>query len=534
MGLLSNETRLAALLCASLALAVYLLWRIKEARSKRARLPPGPKGYPIIGNYYDLPAEGSHLQYSEWKKSYGDLIFLSILGRNILVCNSRETVLDILHKRGANSADRPRMPILERWCGFGWAILTWKYDGEIHDRRKMIFQSMNKDTMPHYEQYMHKEALDLARRILATPERFLFLIDRMTATTIIRIAYGRAVYNEHDQWIGLVNNVNSSFREASKALGTHIAEVLPLLTLFPAWIFGRKEAKAFKACYDSMNDMVNLPYNMAKKQVERQEAAPSMTRWLIEQNMTPDGSIANEHMIKEITAESFSAGADVTEAMIKVFILAMLVNPDIQKKAQAYIDAVVADGRMPTFSDRPLLPYIDGILKEIMRWKVVSPIALPHQLTNDEEYNGYFIPAGTMVVPNSYECARDESIFPEPEEFRPERFTDGVKLFTNIVEPRDFAFGYGRRVCPGRQIADSTVWITIVTMLYVFDIRKATGPDGHPIEPDLVLVNSAITSFPKPFVCDFIPRSAQHIEILNATYDSVLPSATTKPVPNTV
>ncbi|KAJ7719464.1 cytochrome P450, partial [Mycena olivaceomarginata] len=494
MGLLSNETRLAALLCASFAFAVYLLWRIKEARSKRARLPPGPKGYPIIGNYYDLPAEGSHLQYSEWKKSYGDLILLSILGRNILVY--------------------PRMPILERWCGFGWAILTWKYDGEIHDRRKMIFQSMNKDTMPHYEQYMHKEALDLARRILATPERFLFLIDRMTATTIIRIAYGHAVYNEHDQWIGLVNNVNSSFREASKALGTHIAEVLPLLTLFPAWIFGRKEAKAFRACYDSMNDMVNLPYNMAKKQVERQEAAPSMTRWLIEQNMTPDGT------------ESFSA-------MIKVFILAMLVNPDIQNKAQAYIDAVVADGRMPTFSDRPLLPYIDGILKEIMRWKVVSPTALPHQLTNDEEYNGYFIPAGTMVVPNSYECARDESIFPEPEEFRPERFTDGVKLFTNIVEPRDFAFGYGRRVCPGRQIADSTVWITIVTMLYVFDIRKATGPDGQPIEPDLVLANSAITSFPKPFVCDFIPRSAQHIEILNATYDSVLPSATAKPVPNT-
>jgi hypothetical protein len=54
--------------------------------------------------------------------------------------------------------------------------------------------------------------------------------------------------------------------------------------------------------------------------------------------------------------------------MIKVFILAMLVNPDVQKKAQTYIDAVVADGRMPTFSDRPLLAYIDGILKEIMRY----------------------------------------------------------------------------------------------------------------------------------------------------------------------
>ncbi|KAF7351726.1 Cytochrome P450 [Mycena sanguinolenta] len=408
------------------------------------------------------------------------------------------------------------MPILERWCGRGWAIFTWKYDGEIHDRRKMVFQSINKDTMPHYEQHMHKEALDLARRILATPERVPSLIDRMTGTTIMRIAYGHAVYTEYDQWIGLANNMNHSFREASKAVGTHIAEVLPFLTLSPAWIFGRKEAKAFKACHDSVNDMVNLPYNMVKKQVE-------------------------------ITAESFAAGADVVSH--DPLDIALIMTPvdgiynqnlyscDVglsrhPEEAQAYIDAVVADGRIPNFSDRPLLAYIDGILKEIMRWKVIAPIALLHQLTNDEEYNGYFLPAGTMVVPNSYECARDESIFPDPEEFRPERFTDGVELFTNIVEPLSHLLPTS--VWPGRQISDSTLWITIVSTLYVFDIRKAIGPDGQPIEPDLVLANSTITSFPKPFVCDFIPRSAQHIEILNATYESVLPNATTEPVPDAV
>ncbi|KAF8164378.1 cytochrome P450, partial [Mycena galopus ATCC 62051] len=147
-----------------------------------------------------------------------------------------------------------------------------------------------------------------------------------------------------------------------------------------------------------------------------------------------------------------------TEAMIKILIFAMLTHLDIQKKAQAYIDAVVADGRMPTFSDRPLLASIDGILKKIMRYFRLNSLAFPHQLIDDEEYNDYFIPAGTRVVPNFYQCARDESIFPKPEEFRPERFTDGVKLFT---KPRDFAFGYERRVCPGRQISDSTLWITI-------------------------------------------------------------------------
>ena len=124
--------------------------------------------------------------------------------------------------------------------------------------------------------------------------------------------------------------------------------------------------------------------------------------------------------------------------MIKVFILSMMTHPDVQKKAQAYIDAVVGDGRMPTFTDRPQLTYIDGILKEIMRylsivsfdhshtnpskmesrsslWSVLNDLpqsrvfigyrlsssAFPHELINDEEYKGYFIPAGTMVIPNS-------------------------------------------------------------------------------------------------------------------------------------
>ncbi|KAF8164364.1 cytochrome P450 [Mycena galopus ATCC 62051] len=78
----------------------------------------------------------------------------------------------------------------------------------------------------------------------------------------------------------------------------------------------------------------------------------------------------------------------------------MLTHLDIQKKAQAHIDAVIADGRMPTFSDRPLLAYIDGILKKIMRYFRLNSFAFPHQLIDDEEYNDYFIPAGTRVVPN--------------------------------------------------------------------------------------------------------------------------------------
>jgi len=64
--------------------------------------------------------------------------------------------------------------------------------------------------------------------------------------------------------------------------------------------------------------------------------------------------------------------------MIKVFILAMVAYPDIQKKAHAYIDAVVDNGRMPTFADRPRLAYIDGILKEIMRYLRLNSFGHSH------------------------------------------------------------------------------------------------------------------------------------------------------------
>jgi cytochrome P450 len=85
---------------------------------------------------------------------------------------------------------------------------------------------------------------------------------------------------------------------------------------------------------------------------------------------------------------------------MKTFVLCMLLNPSVQQKAQAEIDKVVGRDRLPTLADRPNLPYLDACLKESSRWAPVAPEALPHRARVDAEYEGYFIPAGTIMIPN--------------------------------------------------------------------------------------------------------------------------------------
>ena len=72
------------------------------------------------------------------------------------------------------------------------------------------------------------------------------------------------------------------------------------------------------------------------------------------------------------------------------------------KKAQAELDAVVGPHRLPDFGDQASLPYVNALLKEVLRWHVVTPIALPHRTVADNDYSGYHIPAGAIVIANAW------------------------------------------------------------------------------------------------------------------------------------
>lgn len=146
----------------------------------------------------------------------------------------------------------------------------------------------------------------------------------------------------------------------------------------------------------------------------------------------------------------------------------MSLYPKVLKTAQAELDAVVGS-RLPEHGDRNKLPYVNAIVKEALRWHVVFPLSLPHNTVADDELDGYFIPAGTIIMPNTW-CVgitwlpnddsrsvsdvdiramlHDPEVFEDPEEFRPERFLRDGELDDTARDPYAFAFGYGRRQVP--------------------------------------------------------------------------------------
>ena len=123
----------------------------------------------------------------------------------------------------------------------------------------------------------------------------------------------------------------------------------------------------------------------------------------------------------------------------------MVLNPQVMKKAQEELDRVVGKGRLPEFSDRDDLPYIDAVVKELLRWNPPVPLSSLRRVTQDDVYREHFIPAGATVMENIWAIFRDPEIYPDPEAFNPDRFLKDGEIDPSVFNPEDKVFGSGRR-----------------------------------------------------------------------------------------
>ncbi|KAH9994266.1 cytochrome P450 [Russula vinacea] len=143
--------------------------------------------------------------------------------------------------------------------------------------------------------------------------------------------------------------------------------------------------------------------------------------------------------------------------MISLF-LALVLYPGVSRRAQAELDIVTGRDRLPTIDDRPLLPYTEALCKELMRWQMVTPTGGAHLSSRDDVYRGFFIPKGSLIIANAWAILHDPEIYPDPEEFKPERFLneDGSVRDDPTLS---LVFGIGKRICPGRHFVDATIFM---------------------------------------------------------------------------
>jgi cytochrome P450 len=194
--------------------------------------------------------------------------------------------------------------------------------------------------------------------------------------------------------------------------------------------------------------------------------------------LTDKASHFTEVEFSHIIGELITAGTETTATTLQWFFKAAVLYPESIKRAQEEIDRVVGPNRLPDWTDRPQLRYITALINELHRWATATPLAFFHATSEEDEYRGRNIPSGATVLANVYAIHNNPDYFPQPEKFIPERFLDqsipGARPEINHVG-HHFAFSVGRRECPGRNVADASLYIAISRILWAFNIKPRTG-----------------------------------------------------------
>ncbi|KAF8314214.1 cytochrome P450 [Clavulina sp. PMI_390] len=221
-------------------------------------------------------------------------------------------------------------------------------------------------------------------------------------------------------------------------------------------------------------------------------------------------SPANEHLLKVTGLTNMVAGAETTNGICRVFVLAMLLHPKVQRKVQEELDQVLAQD-LPSMDSLQNLPYFDAVLKEVLRWRPLTPISIPTVPTKDDTYGGYLIPHDSIVIQNTWAISRDERMYPDAESFNPDRW-----LVPNPpVDPRLWLFGIGRRICPGMQYAELVYLTMFATLLATVDIVPAHDSDGKEIFVDPTAPTTGrVASIPNEFSYSLRPRSDAAVALL--------------------
>ncbi|KAF9262295.1 cytochrome P450 [Marasmius fiardii PR-910] len=154
-------------------------------------------------------------------------------------------------------------------------------------------------------------------------------------------------------------------------------------------------------------------------------------------------------------AATILAGEDTAYTTLSIFLLAMTLNPECQRRAYKEIISVVGQDRFPDLSDRESLPYLECVLQETFRWHPIANL-IPHRVLEDDVYNGMFIPKGTVVLANARSMSRNERVYHDPDTFDPTRYLPSPE---GREEPHlTSTWGFGRRICPGRHFGDLVIW----------------------------------------------------------------------------
>ncbi|NXP44737.1 CP1A5 protein, partial [Heliornis fulica] len=477
------------LVAAVFCLVFLLIQSLQQRVPKGLKSPPGPRGYPILGNMLELRKD-THLALTKLSQKYGDVMEVRIGTQPVLVLSGLETIRQALVKQGEEFMGRPDLYSF-RHVADGQSLAFSPDSGEVWKARRKLAQNALKtfsiapsptsSSTCLLEEHVSKEASYLVTKFLQVmeekksfdPYRYLVV---SVANVICAICFGKR-YDHNDQELLNIVNVPEEFSDATAA--GNPADFIPLLQYLPSRTmrlfkdfnlrflrFLHRNVQEHYETYDK-NNIRDITDSLIEQCQEKKVEANTATQ-------IPREKIVN------LVNDLFGAGFDSITTGLSWSLMYLVTYPDIQKKIQKELDQTIGWERSPRLSDRGSLPYTEAFILEMFRHSSFLPFTIPHRqvlsTTKDTVLNGFFIPKDRCVFVNQWQVNHDEKLWKDPLAFRPERFLNAEGTEVNKVNgEKVMAFGLGKRKCIGEPIARWQVFLFLSTLLQQLEFSICDG-----------------------------------------------------------
>ncbi|CAL1274087.1 unnamed protein product [Larinioides sclopetarius] len=179
-----------------------------------------------------------------------------------------------------------------------------------------------------------------------------------------------------------------------------------------------------------------------------------------------------DQRLKANALNLFLEGTESVSSTVANLLLELSKHPDVQRKIQEELDSVVGRERLPSWTDKQNLPYLDATIQELSRTSALFLVTTMYSNFKETTIEGYRIPERSVIVSNLYSIHFDPELFPNPEKFDPGRFlnSEGKRV---KLEGGPYLYGLGKRSCIGESLAQVEIFLLIGSLLQSFTVPYA-------------------------------------------------------------
>lgn len=301
-----------------------------------------------------------------------------------------------MDRKSSIYSSRAPSPLTQDVASAGHRQLFMPYGPRWRSIRKHSHALLNLSTSISYQVVQDFESKVLLKELLQDPDDFISINRRYSASVIMLVTYGYRIPSWDDPLIKRIYSVLDRFTEMT-ALGAWAIESFPSLTWVPQALLGNWKAYGQRVFEQDSAVYLDL-WNRLKKETDAGVAKNCFTKTFY---LNDPAKAGIDDLAAAYTCGGLiEAGSETTGTTLNNFVLAMVLFPEVQKRAQQELDRVVGSERLPRWEDEENLPYVRSLIKEVLRWRPVNKFGMPHATSEDDWYEGMFIPKGSVVVLN--------------------------------------------------------------------------------------------------------------------------------------